>query len=79
MLPDLQERMDDLRKGKSAVKEWNHTLLVGWTDRRCSTSAFVWLGVRVFDILKICVTARVYGRQCYWDQRGDLSVPYSTL
>ena len=27
------EKMNDLRKGKSAVKEWNHTLLIGWTDR----------------------------------------------
>ena len=27
------EKMSDLRKGKSAVKEWNHTLLIGWTDR----------------------------------------------
>jgi hypothetical protein len=25
--------MNDLRKGKSAVKEWDHTLLIGWTDR----------------------------------------------
>ena len=27
------EKMNDLRKGKSAVKEWDHTLLIGWTDR----------------------------------------------
>ena len=29
----VMEKMNDLRKGKSAVKEWNHTLLIGWTDR----------------------------------------------
>ena len=29
----VMEKMSDLRKGKSAVKEWNHTLLIGWTDR----------------------------------------------
>jgi ion channel POLLUX/CASTOR len=27
------EKMNDLRKGKSAVMEWNHTVLIGWTDR----------------------------------------------
>ncbi len=25
--------MNDLRKGKSDVKEWGHTVLIGWTDR----------------------------------------------
>mmetsp|Transcript_4221 Transcript_4221/g.5566 ORF Transcript_4221/g.5566 Transcript_4221/m.5566 type:complete len:1055 (-) Transcript_4221:132-3296(-) len=29
----VMEKMNDLRKGKSAVMEWNHTLLIGWTDR----------------------------------------------
>jgi hypothetical protein len=29
----VMEKMNDLRKGKSAVKEWDHTLLIGWTDR----------------------------------------------
>ena len=29
----VMEKMNDLRKGKSAVKEWEHTLLIGWTDR----------------------------------------------
>jgi ion channel POLLUX/CASTOR len=29
----VMEKMNDLRKGKAAVKEWGHTLLIGWTDR----------------------------------------------
>ena len=29
----VMEKMNDLRKGKSAVKEWEHSLLIGWTDR----------------------------------------------
>jgi hypothetical protein len=29
----VQKKMAELREGKSSVKEWNHTLLIGWTDR----------------------------------------------
>jgi hypothetical protein len=33
VVDSVQTKMAELREGKSAVKEWGHTLLVGWTDR----------------------------------------------
>jgi len=33
VVDSVQAKMAELREGKSAVKEWNHTLLIGWTDR----------------------------------------------
>ena len=29
----VQSQLDGIRRGRQAVCEWNHTLLVGWTDR----------------------------------------------
>lgn len=63
----VMEKMNDLRKGKSAVMEWDHTVLIGWTDRSIAFIAQICLanesgggGCIVVSLTPYCFTAQFY-------------------